>query len=137
MRSRNRLARGLAGAVVVFGDAEALVVALQAEPRIRRVQQRQAGDIAGLEGAAVQFRRDGGFRAHGALCQRVPSHPEIGRGKRVQAEISLPLFERPLGVVRNMVPLPHHLKLWTREIVATRVGGSDRLNVTRVRLHPG
>ena len=86
--------------------------------------------------AAVQLRRRRRFRPDRALRQRVSRPPEIRRGQRMQPQIAGTLGERPLGVVRHVIPLPDGLELRAREIVAAIVRRSDRLDVPGVRLHP-
>ena len=64
-----------------------------ADPGPGQVEQRQTGDIAGLQTGGIQFGGGDRFRADAALGEAVAGAPEIFSGQGVQAEEALPLGE--------------------------------------------
>ena len=88
-----------------------------ADPGIRRTQQRQAGGVSVDQAGGVQFHRHDGFGPGRTLTEGVAGGIEIAGRQRMQAKHAGLFRQRPLRVVRHVVPLPHRIELVAVEVV--------------------
>ena len=75
--SDERGTRGFAGRLVELLDHRSVGLLLDPDPRIRKIEKSQAGDVSRLHTTCIQFCCRNGDGTDGSLCQCISRPPEI------------------------------------------------------------
>ena len=73
----------------------------------------------------------------GPLAEAVASVIEIGGRERMQTQHAGLFGERPLGIIRNVIPLPVRIQFAAVKVVVPDISWLGRLRESGVRLDPG